>query len=309
MVVSHTMPRWSPPILLVACLLCAVPALAQEMEPRAYSASPTGATFLGAVLSRSTGSILFDPTLPISDVEAGINGAALAAGTTFGLFGKLALISAAVPYAWGDISGQVFEDARTVTRSGFADMRLRLSINLRGNDAMRIAEFAKTPRRTIVGASVTVAAPTGEYDGTKLINLGNNRWAFKPEAGVAVPRGRWEVDAYAGVWLFTANQDFFPGGQERTQDPLFTLQGHVSYTFRPRLWLAGNATWYAGGRSQVAAGAPSATVNNSRLGVTASLPVGRQHSIKLSYGDGIIVRSGTNFRTLAVGWQWMTVRP
>lgn len=309
MVVSHTMPRWSPPILLVACLLCAVPAFAQEMEPRAYSASPTGATFLGAVLSRSTGSILFDPTLPISDVEAGINGAALAGGTTFDLFGKLALISAAVPYAWGDISGQVFEDARTVTRSGFADTRVRLSINLRGNDAMRIAEFAKTPRRTIVGASVTVAAPTGEYDGTKLINLGNNRWAFKPEAGVAVPRGRWEIDAYAGVWLFTANQDFFPGGQERTQDPLFTLQGHVSYTLRPRLWLAGNATWYAGGRSQVAAGAPSATVNNSRLGVTASLPVGRQHSIKLSYGDGIIVRSGTNFRTLAVGWQWMTVRP
>ena len=293
----------------IAALTVAAPAVAQEMEPRAYSASPTGAIFLGAVLSRSTGSILFDPTLPITDVEAKVNGGVVAAGLTFDMFGKLALFSAAVPYAWGDISGQVFEEARTVTRSGFADTRLRLSINLRGNDAMPIAQFAKTPRRTIVGASVTVAAPTGEYDGTKLINLGNHRWAFKPEAGVAVPRGPWEIDAYAGVWLFTANQDFFPGGLERTQDPLFTLQGHVSYTFRPRLWLAANATWYAGGRSQVAAGTPSATVNNSRLGVTASVPVGRQQSIKLSYGDGIIVRSGTNFRTLAVGWQWLTVRP
>jgi hypothetical protein len=228
---------------------------------------------------------------------------------TFGLLGKLALISAAVPYAWGDISGQVYEEAGSVTRSGLADTRIRLSINLRGNDAMRIAEFAKTPRRTIVGASLTVAAPTGEYDGTKLINLGNHRWAFKPEAGVAVPRGRWEIDAYAGVWLFTSNPDFFPGGQMRTQDPLFALQGHVSYTIRPRLWLAANATWYAGGKSQVAGGAPSATVNNSRLGVTASLPVGRQQSIKLSYGNGVIVRGGTNFRTFSVGWQWLTVRP
>lgn len=293
----------------IAALTVAAPAVAQEMEPRAYSASPTGAIFLGAVLSRSTGSILFDPTLPITDVEAKVNGGVVAAGLTFDMFGKLALFSAAVPYAWGDISGQVFEEARTVTRSGFADTRVRLSINLRGNDAMPIAQFAKTPRRTIVGASVTVAAPTGEYDGTKLINLGNHRWAFKPEAGVAVPRGPWEIDAYAGVWLFTANQDFFPGGLERTQDPLFTLQGHVSYTVRPRLWLAANATWYAGGRSQVAAGAPSATVNNSRLGVTASVPLGQRQSIKLSYGDGIIVRSGTNFRTLAVGWQWLTVRP
>lgn len=293
----------------IAALTVAAPAVAQEMEPRAYSASPTGAIFLGAVLSRSTGSILFDPTLPITDVEAKVNGGVVAAGLTFDMFGKLALFSAAVPYAWGDISGQVFEEARTVTRSGFADTRVRLSINLRGNDAMPIAQFAKTPRRTIVGASVTVAAPTGEYDGTKLINLGNNRWAFKPEAGVAVPRGPWEIDAYAGVWLFTANQDFFPGGQERTQDPLFTLQGHVSYTVRPRLWLAANATWYAGGRSQVNDGAPSDSVNNSRLGVTASVPLGQRQSIKFSYGDGIIVRSGTNFRTLAVGWQWLTVRP
>jgi hypothetical protein len=294
---------------LIAALVVGTQAYAQEMEPRAYSASPTGATFLGAALSRSAGSVVFDPTLPITDVEAGINGAAVAAGMTFGLLGKLALISAAVPYAWGDISGQVYEEAGSVTRSGLADTRIRLSINLRGNDAMRIAEFAKTPRRTIVGASLTVAAPTGEYDGTKLINLGNHRWAFKPEAGVAVPRGRWEIDAYAGVWLFTSNPDFFPGGQMRTQDPLFALQGHVSYTIRPRLWLAANATWYAGGKSQVAGGAPSATVNNSRLGVTASLPVGRQQSIKLSYGNGVIVRGGTNFRTFSVGWQWLTVRP
>jgi hypothetical protein len=293
----------------IAALSVAAPAVAQEMEPRAYSASPTGATFLGVVATRSTGSILFDPTLPITDVEATINGGILGVGGTFDLFGKLALLAAAVPYAWGDISGQVFEEAREVTRSGFADTRVKLSINLRGNDAMRLAEFAKTPRRTVFGTSLTVAVPLGQYDGVRLINLGNNRWAFKPEVGVSVPRGRWDFDAYAGAWLFTTNGDFFPGGAVRTQDPLFALQGHVSYTVRPRLWLAANATWYAGGRSVVNDGAPSAAVNNSRLGVTASLPLGRRQSIKVSYGDGIIVRSGTNFRTLAVGWQWLTIRP
>lgn len=293
----------------IAALSVAAPAVAQEMEPRAYSASPAGATFLGVVATRSTGSILFDPTLPITDIEAAINGGILGVGATFDLFGKLALLAAAVPYAWGDISGQVFEEAREVTRSGFADTRVKLSVNLRGNDAMRLAEFAKTPRRTVLGTSLTVAAPTGQYDGTRLINLGNHRWAFKPEVGVSMPRGRWDFDAYAGAWLFTTNGNFFPGGALRTQDPLFALQGHVSYTVKPRLWLAANATWYAGGRSVVNDGAPSAAVNNSRLGVTASLPLGRRQSIKVSYGDGIIVRGGTNFRTLAVGWQWLTIRP
>jgi hypothetical protein len=293
----------------IAALSVAAPAVAQEMEPRAYSASPAGATFLGVVATRSTGSILFDPTLPITDIEAAINGGILGVGATFDLFGKLALLAAAVPYAWGDISGRVFEEAREVTRSGFADTRVKLSVNLRGNDAMRLAEFAKTPRRTVLGTSLTVAAPTGQYDGTRLINLGNHRWAFKPEVGVSMPRGRWDFDAYAGAWLFTTNGNFFPGGALRTQDPLFALQGHVSYTVKPRLWLAANATWYAGGRSVVNDGAPSAAVNNSRLGVTASLPLGRRQSIKVSYGDGIIVRGGTNFRTLAVGWQWLTIRP
>jgi hypothetical protein len=297
-------------VCLAGCLLVAASqASAQEMEPKAYSASPVGATFLVGGLARSTGSVVFDPTLPITDVDAAINGAVVGLGTTFGLFGKLALVSGAFPYAWGEVSGQVFEEARRVTRAGLADTRVRLSINLRGNDAMRVREFVKAPRRTIVGTSITILAPTGEYDRTKLINLGNNRWAFKPEVGIAVPKGRWDVDAYAGVWLFTANDDFFPGGLERTQDPVLALQGHVSYTFKPRLWLAVDGTYYSGGAAQVAGGEPTGSVSNSRLGATLSLPAGRQQSFKISYSSGVSVRTGTDFRTVAAAWQWLWFRP
>ena len=290
-------------------VLVAVEAAAQDMEPKAYSASPVGTTFLVASVSRSTGSVVLDPTLPISNVNAGINGLMIGAGTTFGLFGKLALISGALPYAWGDITGEVFEESRRVTRAGLADTRLRLSVNLIGNDAMRLREYVKAPRRTILGASVMVAAPSGEYDSTKLINLGSNRWALKPEVGVAVPLGKWVVDAYLGSWFFTSNGDFFPGGQKRTQDPVVALQGHVSYTFKPRLWLAVDSTWYSGGSTQVEGGAPAEAFSNSRLGATLSLPAGQRQSFKVSYSSGLAVRTGTDFRTVAVGWQWLWVRP
>ena len=295
--------------MAVILLVGAAQAAAQEMEPKAYSASPVNATFLVAGLSRSSGSVVFDPTLPISDVEANVNGLLVGVGTTFGLFGKLALVSAALPYAWGDISGQVFEASRTITRAGLADTRVKLSVNLRGNDAMPLREFVKAPRRTIVGASVMVAAPTGQYDGSRLINLGNHRWAFKPEVGVAVPRGRWDVDAYLGVWLFTPNEDFYPGELTRTQDPVVAMQGHVSYTFKPRLWLAVDATWYSGGGSSVDDAEPSGSFNNSRLGATLSIPAGRSQSFKVSYSSGVAVRTGTDFRTIAVGWQWLWFRP
>jgi hypothetical protein len=283
-------------------------ASAQDLEPKAYSASPIGAAFVVVGLSRSTGGVVFDPSLPFSDVEAKVNGSLLAVGYTFDLFDKLALVTAAVPYAWGDISGKVSEEAREITRSGLADSRVKLSINLAGNPALRTREFVRAPRRTVVGTSLTVTVPSGQYDGAKLINLGTNRWAFKPEAGVAVPLGRWDVDAYAGVWLFTGNDNFYPGGLSRSQDPVVALQGHVSYTFRPRLWVAFDATWYEGGDARVEGGEPGGGMNNSRLGATMSLPLGRSQSFKIAYSSGVVVRTGTNFRTLSVGWQrlWLT---
>ena len=301
---AATGPLWA--LLVAACLLATgAPAGAQDLEPKAYSASPAGAAFLVLGLARSSGSVVSDPTLPLTDVEASINAGLAATGYTFGLFDKLALVTATLPYSWGDISGRVFEEARAVTRSGLADARFKLSINLAGNPAVGAREFARTPRRTILGTSLTVTAPSGQYDGAKLINLGTNRWAFKPEVGVAVPKGRWDFDAYLGVWLFTDNADFYPGGRTRSQAPVVAVQGHGSYTFRPRLWLAIDATWYHGGDAQIDGGEPSGGMNNSRLGATLSLPAGRQQSFKVAYSSGVSVRTGTNFRTLSVGWQWL----
>ena len=280
-------------------------AAAQDLEPKAYSASPVGTAFLVAGLARSTGGVVFDPTLPFEDVEARINAAMIAMGYTFGLFGKLGMATAALPYAWGDLSGLVAEEARAITRSGLADTRFKLSVNLVGNPAMGTRAFVKAPRRTIVGTSLTVLAPSGQYDGTQLINLGNNRWSFKPEVGVAVPHGAWDFDAYLGVWLFAQNGDFYPGGLARSQDRVVALQGHVSYTFRPRLWLAIDGTWYQGGNARVGDGEPGEGLNNSRLGATLSLPAGRYQSFKISYSSGVSVRTGTDFRTLGVGWQWL----
>lgn len=295
----------------IGVLLVASAGRAQDMEPKAYSASPVGANFLVGSYTYSTGSIVFDSTLPVSDVSATVNGYAIAVGHSFGLFGDLALVTAALPYATADVSGKIQEQAASTSRSGLADTQFKFSINLAGNPAMSPREFARAPRRTIVGASLTARAPTGQYYNTKLINIGNNRWALKPEIGVSVPIRRLDADLYAGVWLFTANGDYYPGGLERTQDPVVSLQAHLSYTLKPRLWVAFDSTWYSGGSAEVEGGSPSTSQKNSRAGVTLSMPVGRRYSLKVAYGSGLIVRTGTNFTTFAVAWQalWLSPRP
>src|SRR5262245_6189037 len=92
----------------ICCMFAAAAASAQDMEPKAYSASPVGANFLVVNYSLSTGEVLFDPTLPITDVDARINALAVGVGHSFNLFGDLALVTAALPVGSLHATGQVF---------------------------------------------------------------------------------------------------------------------------------------------------------------------------------------------------------
>ena len=277
---------------------------AQELEPRAYSPSPVGANFALVVYNRSTGSIVTDPALPITDVSADVNGVTLGLARTFGAWGRQGLVSAALPYAWGHAEGNVGEDRRAVDRSGLGDLRAKVSINLHGSPALTREAFVKRKKeRYLLATSLSISAPTGQYVAERLVNIGSNRWAFKPEIGVSYPYRRFYFDFYAGAWLFTANDRFYPGEARREQDPLTTFQAHISCTIRPGLWVALNSTWYGGGSTSVDGGAPSGRLNNSRLGGTLSYQFYPGQSLKVAYSGGASVSSGSNFKTVAVGWQ------
>jgi hypothetical protein len=285
-------------------LMWAKPAAAQELEPRAYSPNPTGANFVLLVYAHSTGDVVFDPSVPITDVSARVNLGALFYGRTFGLFGRSASAAVQLPYVWGHVEGDVFEARRDVYRSGLADLRLRLTADLLGGPALSPREFAQRRPRTTLGASVVVVAPTGQYDPAKLVNVGTNRWSFKPEVGLSHPAGHWFVEFYGGAWLFTDNDNFF-GGSRREQQPLASFQTHVSYVFRPRLWLAGDATFYTGGRTTVDGVKKGDLQRNTRLGLTLAVPVRRRSALKVSWARGLMTRIGGDFDTVAVGYQFL----
>ena len=298
-------------VVTVLALLCAPrTARAQDLEPRAYAASPTGLNFLVGGFGRSAGGVVVDPALPVEDVEATVDAFTIGAGTTFDLFGRTALMVGGVGYVRAEATGRVGEDAREVSRSGLADPRFKLSVNLLGGRALTAPEFARAGERpTIVGVSLTVVPPLGKYEPVKLINLGSNRWSFKPEVGISrLIRRKWTLDGYVGVWMFTENSEFYPGSAVRTQEPVLSLQGHVSYTFRPRLWLAVDGTWYSEGTTSIDGVEKADLQRNSRLGVTASLPIARQQSLKITGSTGATTRIGADFQTVGVAWQLSWLR-
>ncbi len=291
---------------IITMLLLPSPARAQDLEPRAYVNVPVDITVLMGGFSYSQGAVVTDATSPIQDFKATVATPLLGAGRTFSLFGQTAQALVVVPFSWAWASALVKGQDTSVTRTGFSDARLRVSVLFYGAPALSVKEFANAPHRTILGASLTVIAPTGQYFPEKLVNLGTNRWAFKPELAWSQPFGEyWMVDVYAGVWLFTRNSTYFPGTVVRTQDPLAALQAHVSYNVEPMLWAAFDVTYYAGGLSYANGAGMENRQENIRVGGTLVLPVGSQHSVKLACSTGAIVRFGASFTTVAVAWQTM----
>jgi len=277
-------------------------ASAQQLEPRAYVPVPVDVNVAGMPFVYQTGAVVTDPSLPFSNIDAHVETLAAFYDRSFAFFGHSATALVSVPWVWAQVSGEVFEQARRVTRSGLADMSMRFSANILGSPALTPQEFAKTPIKPTLGASLTVTAPTGQYDGTKLINIGTNRWGFKPEVGLSVPTGPWTFEAYAGAWFYTPNDDFF-GGRRRTQDPIPEFQGHVGYTFKPGLWLSIDGTWYSGGQTTTAGVLDDDRLKNTRVGATFAVPLGHGNDIKLAGARGATTRFGQNFTTVGLTFQ------
>ncbi len=276
----------------------------QDLDPRAYARIPVNVTVAVAGFSYSDGGIVTDATLPVKDLDARIGAPSLAIVRSFSLLGRTAQVSAALPYAWGEITATIAGVPQSTTRSGLSDMRLRFSWLLLGAPAGSMAEIAKAPRKTILGTSLSIVTPTGQNFPEKLINIGASRWAFKPELALSQPVGRrWLIDFYTGLWLFTENDSYYPGSSTRTQKPMGSFQGHISYNIQPLMWVALDCTFYTGGQSSVDGVENEDRQSNSRIGATMVFPVGKRHSVKFAYSTGAIIRSGADFTTISAGWQ------
>ena len=285
--------------------------MAQDLAPRAYLITPVHSNAVTLSYSFLNGDLLLDGTVPITDATARVNLSVFSFFHSMRLFGRTASVTASLPYGIGNFRGVVLANETNVYRSGLFDSSYRFSLNLIGGPAMNVAEFRSWKQKTLVGISFRVVAPTGQYDPTKLINYGADRWAFKPEIGLSRRWGHWILDAYAGSWFYTENQEFFsknqfsPGVNVQKQAPIFAFEGHLSYDVKPRLWASLDGNFWRGGRTSLNGITNPATLQkNSRVGGTLSVPVSKHQSLKVSYSRGAYIRFGGSYDNLSVGWQY-----
>jgi hypothetical protein len=296
---------------LLILVVSAVFASAQDLAPRAYVITPIHSNAVVVSYSYFDGNLIFDNSTPITGATARISVPIFSVYHSFNLVGRTASFTASLPYGVGNVRGTVMDTETKAYRSGLFDTTFRFSVNLMGGAAMDVQDFRKWRQKTIIGASLRLVTPTGQYDPTKLINYGANRWGFKPEVGVSRRWGHWVLDGYAAVWFFTTNHEFFshnqfsPGTNVQKQQSMGAFEGHLSYDVKPRLWASFDGNFWVGGRTTLnGVENPNSLQKNSRIGGTVSTPVSKHQSLKFSYNRGAYIRYGGNLNNLAVGWQY-----
>ena len=232
-----------------------------------------------------------------------MNTGILAYARTLDVWGKSGKFDVILPYSQLSGSAMVAGQPREREVSGLNDPRFRFSVNFYGAPALSLQEFANYQQDLLIGASVQVSAPLGQYDKDKLVNLGNNRWFVKPDIGISKAWGALTIELSTGVIFFSKNDDYF-GGKTLEQDPVCSTQVHLTYNLGRGVWVALSGTYDYGGRTTIDGVRSDELDNNSRAGVTLALPVNRNNSIKLFASTGVQTITGSDFNLAGIVWQY-----
>lgn len=276
---------------------------AQTLEPKLYANLPIGFNVVIFGYGHTQGAIPENYSLGLEDPNLNIDSAFLAYAKSFDILGHNAkfdlILSSSSLYGTAEVDGS--DVSRDV--AGRGDTKVRLSFNLFGAPALSLKEFASYQPDTLVGVSIQATIPTGQYDSSKLVNISAHRWALKPGIGISKTISDFTFEFSADAEFYTSNDDFY-GGVKRKQDPIYSTQAHILYTFSRGMWLGVGANYYWGGKYSNDGVRADNALRNVRLGATLAYPINKRHAIKLYGNSGINTRYGTDFDAIGIVWQY-----
>ncbi len=291
--------------LICALWMATIALQGQDLEPRALSMLPTGGNFAVASYAYTNGNILIDENIPIEDLNANLHSFVFAYARSFKLFNRIAKFDAVLPYSVGRWEARVSGIDTFTTRSGLGDPMARISMILIGGPALTLREFAIQEKSKFrLGVFFRMRMPFGEYDKTKLINLGSNRWAFKASVGASYLFKKFVFEACINAWIFTDNKEFLVDNVV-SQATVLTFQGHVTYLMKKGKWLALSVGQSGLGETTVNDVPQNNLQNSWKFGLAFALPLSNNQSLKFVYTNGLSTRFGADFNTLAIAYQFM----
>jgi hypothetical protein len=291
-------------VFLPLALEVVSPCFALDLEAGLWNHIPLGSNFAGVAYAYTESDIGLDPTLLLEDVEMELDTFGAKYIHAFEVWDKSARVDVTQAYQTGKWKGLVDGEPSAIERSGWSDTFVRFTINLHGAPPLRGKEFsayrAKAKNETLVGAGLAVRLPTGNYMDDKLINLGQNRFAFRPQVGVVHTRDKWTIEGTVEVAVYTDNNDFF-NGQKLEQDPLLFTQVHLIRRLRPGESINLSLGYNYGGEKTVDGVNKNDRNQNTGWALKYAYPLSSQSGINIAYiSSRTHETTGSDIETLAL---------
>jgi len=300
-----TMPKW----LLFVCfalavLSCSQHAFAQFTEAHNYDNTPVGMNQIELAYSYAHANASLDTSLVVQGANFNVNQGNISYTRYFGFVHRLVWVEASLPIAGlgGSVSGTMVQGSV----AGVADSSYTASMLLKGGPALSLEQFENYKPITTVGVSLGITAPTGLYDSNKILNLGSDRWSFKPEIAVSHPFGpeqKWQFDAYANVYFFTDNTSYH-GAEILRQEPLPGIEGHMSYSFSNSVWASLDTRYSFRGSTLVNGENQNNSQQNFILGSEVTVSLNRRNSVVFEIGKALVHKNGPASTGFAVKYSY-----
>ena len=274
-------------VLLVPGQVCA-----QFTDPHAYDNSPVGINQLELSYAYVHANASIDTSLIVGGARLNLNEGAIDYTRYFGWVRRLMWVEARVPVA--DLSGSVSGTNIHGSTTGAGDSSYSLGVLVKGGPALNVAQFENYKPVTILGLNLTITAPTGSYAPDKIVNLGSDRWAFRPEFAVSHPFGpeqRWQIDTYANVDFYTDNTSY-KGKQILRQQPLPGLEGHISYSFTDSFWASLDTRYSFRGTTFVNDITQDNAQQNFILGSELNISLNPRNSLVFVFAKALVHHNG-----------------
>jgi len=286
-------------------LLSPARARAQFTDAHSYDNTPVGSNQLEIGYAFVHGNAALDPSLVIADANLNVNQALVDYTRYFGLFHRLVWVEAALPVA--NLGGSISGLNVAGSTAGAGDSSYAVAMLVKGGPALSVAQFDDYTRTTALGVSVTVTAPTGLYSADKILNLGSDRWSFKPEIALSHPFGpdqKWQLDVYANTYFYTDNTSY-RGREILRQEPLAGLEGHVSYSFNDSLWIAMDTRYAFRGSTFVDGVDQNNAQQNVIVGSEMNVSINARHALLFAIGKAAVHQNSPSVVALSVKYDYV----
>jgi hypothetical protein len=270
-------------------LLCITPNIlsASDDGPRMYWNAPVGTNILQAYYwSASGNSISPENTQPKVGFDTDINIAVLGYNRIIDIAGHSAIATAVI--TGGKVSGSLLGKSLS-SSNGIGDLYLQGVVNIFGAPALSAEDFSSYKQDTVLSLLLGVTIPTGAYKNNQALNLGTNRWnmriglPFMQTIGDWIPGKITTFEVLPSVWFYGDNDDYTGVGLNLEQDPMYTLEAHITQDITPALFVSLDYFVQRIGDSSINGSTPSGANTSDSLGVTFGYMLNAQTQFQLRY--------------------------